>query len=69
MQPMPEPGTDLVRSVRVKFNLQGGSLHAWCQQHDVDYGYAYRVLAGDQNSPAAKTLRARIIAAAERQSK
>lgn len=58
------PGRELYNQVRGGFVTQGSSLGRWCREHDIHLNNALNCLVGVWNGPKAKTLRARLIEAA-----
>lgn len=60
---VPIPGPELLRLVRARFIERRTSLHAWCRLNGVSHSYANGALSGRLDFPAARRLRARIIAA------
>ena len=58
-----QPGSDLLREVRVGFIRQNSSLRAWSIANCVTQGYLIQVLRGRTNGPCAVEWRNRVIAA------
>jgi hypothetical protein len=57
---------NILQVVRASFIMQGSSLGRWCRENDVEPGWAWRVLQGKHDGPAANTLRDRLVSASMR---
>lgn len=64
MTSLPQPGPDLVRSVRAGFVLKGTTLGRWCRDHGIVTQHARLALLGGWDGPKGRSVRNRLIAAA-----
>ena len=55
--------SDLYRSVRAAFIMQGTSLSEWCRAQGVTRQYAEKVLKGEKRGPSAQAFKQRVVAA------
>jgi len=54
----------VLTEVRAGFILKETTLKGWCRQNGIDPGYGHKAVSGALNGPAARALKARIVAAA-----
>lgn len=64
MTSLPQPGPELVRTVRAGFVLHGTTLGRWCREHGIVTQHARMALLGGWDGPKGRNVRARLIAAA-----
>lgn len=57
----------MLRQVMAGFVRQGTTMTAWCRENGQSRVHARMALLGERNGPAARVLRARLLAAAQQE--
>lgn len=69
MTELPQPGPELVRTVRAGFVLKGSTLGRWCRENGLYLQHIRLALLGGWDGPKGRAARARVVAAAGLSSK